>query len=641
MHAMFVAAGQTATEIGSALLYASVHGGVVATAAWVGLWFARSTPPWARAAVWWLVAARFVLCIVPGSAVDLPILPEAQAVVSAAGMAVGPQFLHTPAPDGRDKSAPTPAPPMDAASTNGSHQFAPPAARTSVPLATLGWLLLVGTWLALLARQTLRDLRDALALRRLVAESEPADEILARRAAVIAARCGLMQAPVLRLHPSIRSPLVTHPRRPVVLLPTAATNVLSAHELDLALAHEFAHLRRRDLWWAWVPAVAQRVFAWHPLARLAVREYLIAREAACDAEAIRSLDSEPFTYGRLLLKLGIARPAPISSLAGAATTATILKRRLAMLDHRSAPVTIRGAVAAVAAATLAVVPWTLSARVAVPTPTGDAPFHLAVTDTAAAPAIEGVVNQDPPPPPPAPKPPVPPPPPPPPPDGGAFDADSPWVLFPTGSTDAHVNAGRRTDVDEARRARQGDEALLWFRKDGQAYIIRDEALIAQVRTSFARVDTTAARMEEMGSRLELVDVRMSAQVGEQSGRMAAIGAQQGSLGARMARLTGELLVLEGQRLQEGAGATGDPSHRAAMDRVRAEMDEVRREMEHLGQQQEKLGDQLRAHGDELRAQGQQLEALGGVLQREVADAQRAVKGLLDEAVSSGRAQPVR
>jgi hypothetical protein len=43
-------------------------------------------------------------------------------------------------------------------------------------------------------------------------------------------------------------------------------HTLTPNESSMALAHELAHLRRGDLWLGWLPAIAQRLFFFHPLA---------------------------------------------------------------------------------------------------------------------------------------------------------------------------------------------------------------------------------------------------------------------------------------------------------------------------------------------------------------------------------------
>ena len=58
-------------------------------------------------------------------------------------------------------------------------------------------------------------------------------------------------------------------------------------ELAGVLAHEVGHVRRGDLGWGLVPALAHCVFWFHPFAHWCVNEYAQCREEACDAEALR------------------------------------------------------------------------------------------------------------------------------------------------------------------------------------------------------------------------------------------------------------------------------------------------------------------------------------------------------------------
>jgi hypothetical protein len=59
---------------------------------------------------------------------------------------------------------------------------------------------------------------------------------------------------------------VTGLLRPVVLLPSHRFGTLTGREQQMVLCHELAHLERADLWFGCVPALAERVFFFHPLA---------------------------------------------------------------------------------------------------------------------------------------------------------------------------------------------------------------------------------------------------------------------------------------------------------------------------------------------------------------------------------------
>jgi hypothetical protein len=146
-------------------------------------------------------------------------------------------------------------------------------------------------------------------------------------------------------------------------MPTVALD-LSPRERAMTIAHELAHIRRLDLLIAWVPAIAERLFFFHPLARLAAREYATARESACDALVVSALDVAPQEYGRMLVRLGVGAN-PMFTLGGSSLSLSSLKRRLAMLHDASSIRSSRATTVIVAlVAMLAVLPLRVVARAA-------------------------------------------------------------------------------------------------------------------------------------------------------------------------------------------------------------------------------------------------------------------------------------
>ncbi len=225
----------------------------------------------------------------------------------------------------------------------------------------LGWLALAG----LQALQLWRALGNARHLRR---HAEPAPARVVSRAAQLVRAFALPVMPKVLASRLTAVPLITGTVRPAILLPAASHALLSRTELDLVLGHELAHVRRGDLVWGWVPAIASRLFFFHPLARLAVREYLAAREEACDAEVLQTLDAAPADYGQLLVKLGVATTDDVLAAAGSSPTFEMLKRRLIMLDRSRTPAsrwwwTLAGA-------TAVLLPLTLAAQPVPPVPAG-------------------------------------------------------------------------------------------------------------------------------------------------------------------------------------------------------------------------------------------------------------------------------
>jgi Zn-dependent protease with chaperone function len=228
------------------------------------------------------------------------------------------------------------------------------------PALAAAWLLGVMMQLGALAR-------EGWLLRRLLARTRPvADEALRGLADGLCRRLGLPAVEV-RLAPeaappggpdradaprrrSFPAPFTARSWRPVVVLPAASLASLSPEEAAMTVCHELMHVRRRDLLWGWMPAIAARLFFFLPLAREAAREYALAREAACDNAVLRLLGAPPMAYGGLLLRLAVAAPdrrrtatatmaeswAAPSTVASATSSLQQLKRRLEMLEQSPA-----------------------------------------------------------------------------------------------------------------------------------------------------------------------------------------------------------------------------------------------------------------------------------------------------------------
>lgn len=121
-----------------------------------------------------------------------------------------------------------------------------------------------------------------------------------------------------------------------VLLPAGFIGNVQEDDLEAALAHELAHVRRRDYVKNVGYAVLMLPIAYHPCAWLIKRAVGESRESVCDAMAAEVLQSRRM-YARSLLRLAMAIPA---GLRGSATGAVgilegnTLERRVAMMTDR-------------------------------------------------------------------------------------------------------------------------------------------------------------------------------------------------------------------------------------------------------------------------------------------------------------------
>ena len=483
----------------TSLVRASLEGAVLVAGIWgLGrLWPRLSAGT--LTILWWCAAAKFLLALVWVTPLELRVLPAAQ----------------SPAPSVATAALSRPENEAAAAiAAVSSHTPAAFATGIEWPAVVLGlWLCGVGLALAASVRRW-RMTTD------LIERSEPAPDAAARIASEVAATIGLRRTPPIRISQEVGTPLVAGALRPVVVVPGERFAALSADEQRMALCHELAHVKRADLWLGCVPALAERIFFFHPLVRLAAREYALCREAACDAAVIDALETSPREYGRLLLALGVS-PGRMAAAAGASWSFSTLKRRITMLREPASHSWTGRAIAAtvITAAIAAIVPLRLSARpqpVAAPNVVPDRSVTTLLATSS---------------------------------DGGQEkEREINYVLF---LDDHHTNmSGSMRDIETARRYRRNGERLLWFRKAGREYVIRDPSAIDQVLNLWAPVNVIGDEQGKVGTRQGEIGARQG-EIGTRQGRIGAeqgaIGAQQGAIGERQGRLAEREIFGENRR----------------------------------------------------------------------------------------------
>lgn len=160
-------------------------------------------------------------------------------------------------------------------------------------------------------------------------------------------------------------------------------------------------------------------------------------------------------------------------------------------------------------------------------------------------------------------------------------------------------------TDELRRVRRMQaegKDLLWFRNGNAEYMVRDPALLARFRENYAEVTRLGRQQGAVGAR--------QGEIGQKQG---IIGQRQGALGLRQAELAS-------RRLPNGQA----DARAAELDRQQAELDRqqslLHAPMAELDRQQALLGEQMRAAD---------------------ARAQRGARALMEQAIATGAAQPVR
>src|SRR5205823_5546314 len=103
--------------------------------------------------------------------------------------------------------------------------------------------------------------------------------------------------------PGAGSPLLWSLGRPKLIWPAALIDSLPHDSRRSVVAHELAHLRRRDHWVGWLLLVAECLLWWNPLFWWVRRQVRQNAELACDAWVVATLPDDRRAYAEALLEV--------------------------------------------------------------------------------------------------------------------------------------------------------------------------------------------------------------------------------------------------------------------------------------------------------------------------------------------------
>ena len=202
-------------------------------------------------------------------------------------------------------------------------------------LTILVWIW--GTGIILLASgRAYRILRFQQVLR----TAEPASPAVFSMAEGVGQRLGLRWVPEIAMLPVRMSPLVwSLGGRPRVFLPVALFERLDARAQETILAHELAHVRRKDHWVRLLVLIMTTLFWWHPVVWWACRNLRELEEQCCDDLVLVTVSHGPRAYAAALLdtldflsESSLGGPVVASAIQSPASVA----RRIKMLKTHTA-----------------------------------------------------------------------------------------------------------------------------------------------------------------------------------------------------------------------------------------------------------------------------------------------------------------
>lgn len=172
--------------------------------------------------------------------------------------------------------------------------LAPPLERF-LPFAALGWLVIATILAARFA--------GSLALVERWRRSGHGLPDIQVRAAALARRMGVGGPVRVATSSRVDTPTVIGGPNVAILLPPNTVNLLSDEELDLVLAHELAHVLRRDGLASMLQALVDAALYFHPFTHTLRRVLCLESELACDAAALEATGYAPVRLAEALTRL--------------------------------------------------------------------------------------------------------------------------------------------------------------------------------------------------------------------------------------------------------------------------------------------------------------------------------------------------
>jgi beta-lactamase regulating signal transducer with metallopeptidase domain len=261
----------------------------------------------------------------------------------------------------------------------------------------VSWLTIVAwAWGAGIVAVGFRQAYRVLRFLRLLHAAEVPSAAVLGMALETGKRLGLRNTPEICMLPVCISPLVwSVSGRAQVLLPVELFARLDVPAQHAILAHELAHVRRKDHWVRLLELFISTLFWWHPVVWWACRELQELEDQCCDAMVVGMVGHDLRAYATALLDtLDFLAEGSVTVPLGATATksSVFLTRRIAMLKNRAGVTRLTFGRLVLLAIVAAV---SMTVAFAAKPPKADAPADATRKPASAVkPANETVVNAD-------------------------------------------------------------------------------------------------------------------------------------------------------------------------------------------------------------------------------------------------------
>jgi beta-lactamase regulating signal transducer with metallopeptidase domain len=437
----------------------------------------------------------------------------------------------------------------------------------------------------------------------------------------LAARLGIGRKVILGLVDDLASPVTAGCLRPLVLVPASLASGMAPQLLEALLAHELAHVRRHDYLINLIQSAIEILLFYHPAVWWLSHRIRVERELIADDLGASAL-GEPRRLALALSELDLFQLSSPPLAPGAIGEKGKLMSRIKRLVRPQAePLNWKLALPALGLALTAAIHAHAGTAPAAPAAQA-APAVQAKPAAQAKSSVQVTLREE---------------------RGDAY------ALVGDGKDSFNMtgNSADWKSIKQLKRSIQGE--FLWFRDGGKSWIVQDPDTLAKAHAAWAPVnelgkqmevygkemDTHGKAMESLGKEMEQAATGMrpdEAKVHEIERKMNALSRQMSSVGQQM-------------------GKAGSDAER---DRLSDKMNGLGRQMNELGEQMravheseaqrraqasmEEVGKRMNEAGKPMDELGKKMDVLGKQMDRESKTADKAIRGLIRDAMAKGLAQ---
>lgn len=152
--------------------------------------------------------------------------------------------------------------------------------------------LLVASWFVGIATCTVVTVVRIRRFRKFLKRTSPAASWLREEVKDVAHQLALSRVPEVRVISASIVPFVAAIGRPILIF-SRQIETWPPGQRQAVMAHELAHLRRRDHLVRWLETIVRHIYWWHPVAYLASTRIHRSAEICCDSLALTTLRATP------------------------------------------------------------------------------------------------------------------------------------------------------------------------------------------------------------------------------------------------------------------------------------------------------------------------------------------------------------